>query len=183
MNASKTAKEHWIVIGIPVVIISAVLIVGGMLSHEPSADECVQKAILTASRDMEKSRRSGEFNEQKLHLAGLRRSEKWFRKAIDKGYVRAHFDLGWRLIIVDRREGLQVLLDGANKGCHKSMYTYAHEAREDGEITEEEAYEWMRRASELGHGAARGILEHSRENGRRIPLDRAVEKYLEMIMQ
>lgn len=44
------------------------------------------------------------------------------------------------------------------------------------ETAEADAYEWLREAKELGHQAAREILEISRENGRRLPLADAIQK-------
>lgn len=183
MNASKTAKEQWIVIGIPLVIITAVLIVGGILSHEPSAEECLKKAKQLRDEDREesirKSIRRGEYNSSspKPFQAALRRSEKWFRKAIDKGHPDAHEALGMQLLVADRtEEALQVLLDGANKGFHSAMKAYANVAYDNGKITDEEAYEWLRIAALRGNVHAREFLEHSREGGRRLPLDVARQK-------
>ena len=179
MNASKTARERWIVIGIPVGVISAILIVGGMLSREPSAEECLKKAKQLADEDMQKCIRRGEYNTQKIWLARLRRSEKWYRKAIDKGHPDAHSELVVELLALGRRrEARQVFLDGANKGFHTAMQGYASLAYSDGEITDEEAYEWLRRAKELGNVDAREILEHSQEGGRRLPFDVARQKWI-----
>ena len=176
-------RENLIMIGIPVVVISAILIVGGILSHEPSAEECLKKAKQLRDEDREesirKSIRRGEYNSSspKPFQAALRRSEKWFHKAIDKGHPDAHEALGMQLLVADRtEEALQVLLDGANKGFHSAMKAYANVAYDNGKITDEEAYKWLRRASELGNDIAREILAHSREDGRQLPFDVARQR-------
>ena len=178
MNEQNKARERWIVIGTAAVI-TAILIVGGILSHEPSAEECLKKAGQLWAKDREESIRRGEYSSPKLFQAALRRSERWFRKAIDKGHPDAHEALGIRLLIADRiEETLQVLLDGANKGFHGAMRSYAHIAYDNGKITDEEAYEWVRRASELGNDVARKVLAHSREDGKQLPFDVARQRWL-----
>ena len=165
-------------IGIPVVIISAVLIVGGILSREPSAKECLKKANQLAYEDMLKSIHRGERNEQKIHLASLRRSEKWFRKAIDKRHPSAHHALGSKLLLVDRKEGIKVFKDGAEKGFSNAMFAYAIQARKDDAITDDEAYEWLIRADELGHDSAREVLRLGAEYERRLPFNDAIQKWM-----
>lgn len=178
MNERNKARERWIMIGIPAAVITAILIVGGILFHEPSAEECFKKATQLAVEDRQKSIRRGERNEQKIGRASLRRSEKWYRKAIDKGHPAAHHSLGSSLLVVDRREGLKVLKDGADKGFRNAMFSYAIQAHKDGKITEEEAYEWLHRAKELGHESAREVLRLSGESGRRLPFDDAIQKWM-----
>lgn len=161
------------------IIIAVVLLIAlPNLLHDPSAEECFKKATQLAVEDRQKSIRRGERNEQKISRASLRRSEKWYRKAIDKGHPAAHHSLGSSLLVVDRREGLKVLKDGADKGFRNAMFSYAIQAHKDGKITEEEAYEWLRKAKELGKVSAREVLELSREGGRRLPFDVAIQKWM-----
>ena len=178
MNERNKARERWIMISITAAVITSILIVGGILSREPSAEECFKKARQLTIEDLRKSIRRGERNQQKIGRASLRRSEKWFRKAIDKGHPAAHHSLGTRLLAADRREGLKVLKDGADKGFRKAMLAFAIQAYKDGKITEEEAYEWLHRAKELGNYDAHLILEISGESGRRMPFDIAVQKWM-----
>ena len=166
-----------------IIIVGLILIALPNILHDPSAEECFQKANQLFSEGVSKSSwesfRNGEDNPKKSLQDGLRRSEKWFRKAIDKGHPNAHETLGNYLHVVGRREeGLNVLLDGANKGYHTAMFAYAIIGfRDNGEITEEEAYEWLHRAEQLGNIDAFDILEIRRKSGRRLPFLVALEMW------
>lgn len=81
----------------------------------------------------------------------LRRSEKWFRKAMAAGHPEAHVTLGAYYLSIDREESIQIYKEGAEMGIPSAMHDYATFHFLIEEEDEESAFYWFKKAAEGGH--------------------------------
>lgn len=120
------------------------------------AEKYYKKAELLREHDIYMSENKFPNRSSEYHIKnGLRRSEKWYRKAMRSRHPEAHYTFAVFVMASAKKNGIRkaipILKEGAELGIPKAMIKYASFAIDEKLITEREYMVWLNRAANTGH--------------------------------